>query len=397
MKKILFTLVAAVFTLCATAQNSAVTKAQTLLQENKATEALQILEDAMKNEKTTKFAEVYHFAAQAEFFLFYNELVKASENMPFDTLAFAGTLNKAQEYALRSHAEDTKADAKGRVKPKMVAQNLDLYTKLADYVGYPGSMLYANGDKLGARECFRRQGAYLDTDLLPQSAKDSIYAAHKDDFDQADFFVTVISNEIDDYDGVIASAAKQANNPKYARDIRLMKIYAYEKKGDELGWLEVIKSAILTDGADYADELVRHYQDPENPEKAAAIAEELIAANGTNPNAWFLKGRIALVLKSNTAEALEAFNKVLELDANFGPAYYNASMCHMQNATELQNANRVKNAAKIKAELEAALPLMEKYRQLAPDQVRQWATYLSMIYDNLKMPEKAAEMDNLLK
>ena len=51
----------------------------------------------------------------------------------------------------------------------------------------------------------------------------------------------------------------------------------------------------------------------------------------------------------------------------------------------------------IKAMYQKALPYMEKYRQLAPQDTQKWAPALYRIYFNLNMGKQFDEIDKILK
>ena len=399
MKKILFTICAAAFALCSTAQNSAITKAQGMLEGGKYQQALTVLEGAMTNEKTTKHADVYYWAAQAEFQLFYMEILKASQQMPFDTTLFCNALCKTKEYTLKSHEYDLQPDAKGKAKPHLIEKNQETYKGIIDYMSYPGTMAYQNGNKAKAREYFQMHSSFLDTDLLPAETIAQLKSERAEEYAQSDYFVTYISSELQDWDGVISTADKQINNPKYSRDLMIMKLNAYKQKGDEAGWLAAVKDATLhrQSGADYADELVRHYLTKEDVAGARAQADEMVQQNPDNKFAWYYNGRVAFLLEQKYDAAAEAFAKSRAIDANFPQAYLSEGQCHLQNGINLMTANRTKNAAKYKDEFNKALPLLEKYREMQPESVRTWAPNLSLLYENLDQPEKAKEMEDLLR
>ncbi|MBQ0157954.1 MAG: hypothetical protein KBS47_02955, partial [Bacteroidales bacterium] len=95
--------------------------------------------------------------------------------------------------------------------------------------------------------------------------------------------------------------------------------------------------------------------------------------------------------------AAEAFAKSRAIDTNFPQAYLSEGQCHLQNGINLMTANRTKNAAKYKDEFNKALSLLEKYREMQPESVRTWAPNLSLLYENLDQPEKAKEMEDLLR
>ena len=56
-----------------------------------------------------------------------------------------------------------------------------------------------------------------------------------------------------------------------------------------------------------------------------------------------------------------------------------------------------KHKKQIRKMYQQALPLMEKYRELAPDQQEKWAPALYRIYFNLNMGKQFDEVDKLLK
>ena len=88
MKKFLFTLALTFTAGAAMAQNNAIYKAQEKVDANDLNAALEILEGAMVNPKTTKFAEIYNNAAEIHARILNPELMKAAQNMPFDTLLY---------------------------------------------------------------------------------------------------------------------------------------------------------------------------------------------------------------------------------------------------------------------------------------------------------------------
>ena len=100
------------------AQNNAIFKADELLTKNDVNGAITLLESAMENPKTTKFADVYRKAAEVSTQIFLPELQMAAQNMPFDTVRFCTYLDKSISYFLKSHEYDVTPDAKGKVKSK---------------------------------------------------------------------------------------------------------------------------------------------------------------------------------------------------------------------------------------------------------------------------------------
>ena len=102
MKKLLTAIVLMAAGLSATAQNSAIDKANRALEKSDWKGALAILKAAEENPKTTKLADLYSKIGACNYAIAYTELMKAAQNQPFDTLTTAQPSTKHPNTSVRA-------------------------------------------------------------------------------------------------------------------------------------------------------------------------------------------------------------------------------------------------------------------------------------------------------
>ena len=379
MKKIILTLTFGVICGSTLAQNNAIYKAQTLTEKGDLQGAAAVFEEALKNPKTTKFAEMYHKAAEVNAQIFNPELIKASQGVPFDTLLFVNSLDKMVDYYTRSHEADIKPDEKGRVKSKFVAANHGRMLSMLDYYNYAAIFMNQNGNIEKSTELFEK---YL---ALPKKKWDkSITYA-----DQA-----------------------LSSDTLSMRDLYIIKMQSYVEKGDSVMWLKTLTEAVSrTESANFMQNLLYYYVSHND----LAAAEKMVAASPNNKIAWYMKGCVELNMKKDYQAAKESFEKALSYDPDFLEANVNMASAYINQIVADKLAGKFKyvgtnkavykkdesaynkELSTIKSYYQKALPYMEKARALAPNQPKVWAYTLQMIYENLQMKAEKAEIDAVIE
>ena len=112
MKKMLLAITMMASTLTTFAQNSAIHKVEFMVEKERYEEALQIIETALANPKTTKFAGFYYNKGEVNRKYFERVLDMASQGYPFDTAAFCHHLDEAVVNFTKSHIADMTPDKK---------------------------------------------------------------------------------------------------------------------------------------------------------------------------------------------------------------------------------------------------------------------------------------------
>lgn len=427
MKKIFSLAAVAACSMVSMAQNSVISKAAFLQEQNKTAEALEVLKSSFDNPKTTKFAEIYNQAGKLVSTQFNPELMKAAQNEPLDTAKFISSLNEMVDYFTKSYVAEHTPDAKGKMpKVKFSPENTRVLLGCQDYFFYAGIFLNQNRDKAGAYEYFNKHLQFVNNPALADK-RDSLIQAKAQNYAQASYYCSMLAYEMKKWDDVLRQTQEllpkkellaEAKIP--VRDLYLMRFEAnLTGKKDTLAYVNDLKHAIdnIEDNQAFMESLVAVYNEKNDIKSAEETANEMVAKNPQSKSAWFIKGYVDMNLKHDYAAARNAFDKALELDPNYLEAMANKAYCYINEVvTKRQNGgykyagsnlDRVKGQKavdlynkelkEIRGYFEKALPLMEKVRELAPERSRLWASALEQIYSNLNQKAKAEEMENIMR
>ena len=427
MKNIFSLAAVAACSMVSMAQNSVISKAAFLQEQNKTAEALEVLKSSFDNPKTTKFAEIYNQAGKLVSTQFNPELMKAAQNEPLDTAKFISSLNEMVDYFTKSYVAEHTPDAKGRMpKVKFSPENTRVLLGCQDYFFYAGIFLNQNRDKAGAYEYFNKHLQFVNNPALADK-RDSLIQAKAQNYAQASYYCSMLAYEMKKWDDVLRQTQEllpkkellaEAKIP--VRDLYLMRFEAnLTGKKDTLAYVNDLKHAIdnIEDNQAFMESLVAVYNEKNDVKSAEETANEMVAKNPQSKSAWFIKGYVDMNLKHDYAAARNAFDKALELDPNYLEAMANKAYCYINEVvTKRQNGgykyagsnlDRVKGQKavdlynkelkEIRGYFEKALPLMEKVRELAPERSRLWASALEQIYSNLNQKAKAEEMENIMR
>mgnify|MGYP000412946301 FL=1 len=427
MKKIFSLAAVAACSMVSMAQNSVISKAAFLQEQNKTAEALEVLKSSFDNPKTTKFAEIYNQAGKLVSTQFNPELMKAAQNEPLDTAKFISSLNEMVDYFTKSYVAEHTPDAKGKMpKVKFSPENTRVLLGCQDYFFYAGIFLNQNRDKAGAYEYFNKHLQFVNNPALADK-RDSLIQAKAQNYAQANYYCSMLAYEMKKWDDVLRQTQEllpkkellaEAKIP--VRDLYLMRFEAnLTGKKDTLAYVNDLKHAIdnIEDNQAFMESLVAVYNEKNDVKSAEETANEMVAKNPQSKSAWFIKGYVDMNLKHDYATARNAFDKALELDPNYLEAMANKAYCYINEVvTKRQNGgykyagsnlDRVKGQKavdlynkelkEIRGYFEKALPLMEKVRELAPERSRLWASALEQIYSNLNQKAKAEEMENIMR
>ena len=128
-------------------------------------------------------------------------------------------------------------------------------------------------------------------------------------------------------------------------------------------------------------------------DKALAVADSALAVNDSSQLFLFAKSTTLLRLE-RYAECIEYSMKLIELNPNMAEPYFNAGSAYVNIAASHEQRHDKKQ---MRQAYQDALPFVETYRKLMPDEKNKWAPVLYRIYLNLNMGKQFDEIDRLLK
>lgn len=144
--------------------------------------------------------------------------------------------------------------------------------------------------------------------------------------------------------------------------------------------------------------LIEYYTKNEQYDAALSLCDKALQVNDSSNLFKFTKSSVMLSLK-RYKECIDLCDSVIAKDSTILGAYLNAGLSYFNQAVEADKA--LKQTAKQKKEIiqlyKKALPYLEKYRKMVPDEKSLWGLPLYTIYLNLNMGKEFDEIDKLLK
>ena len=128
-------------------------------------------------------------------------------------------------------------------------------------------------------------------------------------------------------------------------------------------------------------------------ENALAVADSALAVNDSSQLFLFAKSTTLLRLE-RYSESIKVSQQLIDMNPKMAEPYFNAGSAYVNIASRLDARHYKKQ---MRQAYQKALPYMEQYRQLMPDEKDKWAPVLYRIYLNLNMGKQFDEIDRLLK
>ena len=144
--------------------------------------------------------------------------------------------------------------------------------------------------------------------------------------------------------------------------------------------------------------LIEYYTKNEQYDAALSLCDKALQVSDSSNLFKFTKSSVLLSLK-RYKECIDLCDSVIAKDSTILGAYLNAGLSYFNQAVEADKA--LKQTDKQKKEIiqlyKKALPYLEKYRKMVPDEKSLWGLPLYTIYLNLNMGKDFDEIDKLLK
>lgn len=174
----------------------------------------------------------------------------------------------------------------------------------------------------------------------------------------------------------------------------------YRQKADTTKFVEVLESgfARYPQSKYFFSHLFDHYYKQSKYDVAIALCDDAIEADTSSVVALFAKSTV-LLAQQKYDDCVSICDKVIEKNNNFADVYLNAGLAYFNQATYIERTMRHsrEKTQKLKVLFKKALPYMQEYRKLAPNEKAQWGVPLYTIYLNLNMGREFEEIDKLMK
>lgn len=361
---------------------------------------------AMDNEYTKSNPDTWELAGDIYKQLFSNESFKSSRMQAYDTVAMYDYLVKMYDYYNRCDSLQQIPNEKGKTSTSCrdrVASNLD--GNRTEFIN--GGIFYFNHrrDYAKAYEIFSKYYEVCDMPMLKSYTENNPqYAEYSKQFA---YFTTLSARMMEDYDKVLKYCDLGVEDEENGEQCYQFKCEAYQQLKDTVNWVKALQEGIVRYPTSdyYYMQLLVYYDNSGKMDEMEQFVNAMLEKDPDKSYNHYVKGYLFQQQKKYK-DAIEAYKNALEKDPNLIEANINLGLCYMFDANDyMESKSNVKfNTPAYKEMIETektyyknALPLFEKVRELAPDDVNKWGLQLYSIYYKLGMNKEMDQIETILK
>ena len=374
------------------AQKKQIGEARTILKSGKNIEqAEKLMTDLLKDKANENNSRIYDIWLQAveKQYLAINEKMYVKQKV--DTTNFFNLAKRMFVVAERLDSIDAKPDKNGKVNPEYRKANAAKMSAYRPNIYYGGAHHLKKGDFKTAFDFFEM---YLDCDRQPLfTGYDFMYKDPK--MGEVAYWATYCGYRLNDPLLVLRHAATaQRDEQKLEYTLQYM-AEAWDKLEDDSMCIATLWQGFkkYPKSNYFFPRLMDTYNRRGNYLMADSVVNEALKTDTLNELYLFAKSMVMLNLKKY-GDCLKFSDKLIELNPNLPDIYYNGGLACLNIAQRMDSRKYKKQVKKM---YEKARPYMEKYREMAPDEVDKWAPALYRIYFNLNMGKQFDEIDKLLR
>ena len=291
---------------------------------------------------------------------------------------------------------DAQTDKKGRVKlvyRKKHAAMLDVHRRNL----YNGGAYFVN--KQNFKEAYNFFDMYLNCSIQP------LFTGYK--YDETDknmpsaaYWAVYCGYKLQDPKATLHYAYWALKDTAHYQYMQQYLAETYKMEKDTMRYVSVLEEGFkkYPRFPFFFPRLIEYYTKNEQYDAALSLCDKALQVNDSSNLFKFTKSSVLLSLK-RYKECIDLCDSVIAKDSTILGAYLNAGLSYFNQAVEADKA--LKQTDKQKKEIiqlyKKALPYLEKYRKMVPDEKSLWGLPLYTIYLNLNMGKEFDEIDKLLK
>lgn len=286
---------------------------------------------------------------------------------------------------------DMRPDKKGRVNPEYRKDNAQKLLQYMPNLFFGGTYHLRKGELQTAYDFFEQ---YIDCGQQPLF--EGYDLMEKDDrMGETAYWATYCGYRMNDPVLTLRHATlARRDSTKLDRTLQIT-AEAWRMLNDQESYVKTLREGFRHfPGSPYFfPRLMDSYSAKGNYEKALAFADEALATDSTNTLFLLAKSTMLLNL-GRYAECLDYSKRLIAQDGMAAEGFYNAGTACVNIALRMDSRRHKKQITKM---YQQALPYMETYRKLAPQETQKWGEALYRIYFNLNMGKQFDEIDEILK
>ena len=384
-----------ILTPCCYAQKKEISQAKTIVKSGKnlaqaEQQMRKLLKDSI-NQKNIKVWVILTEAVRGQY-LAGNERMYLRQQQ--DTAAlFKLALKMFGDYQSLDSV-DALPDKKGRVHLKYRNSNsafLNIYRPNL----YNGGVYFLR--KQNYKEAFSMIDAFLDCQRQPLFEN---YHYERDTLNRTAAFWTVLCGyQTGDHEMALKYKDLALQDTLHLESCFQYLAEIYKQQGDKPNYeWSLVKGFECNPSSSYFfPRLIDYYNTSNQTERAMTIVNDALQTNDSSELFLFAKSNL-LLNQGDYDECIAICDTLITRNDSLADAYYNAGVAYVNKAFLLEKGKvDIKQRREIRKLYQKALPYMERYRALAPQEKDKWAAALYNIYLKLNMGKQFEEIDQMLR
>lgn len=314
----------------------------------------------------------------------------------YDTASLFTIASRMFAVMTRYDSIDAEPDKKGRVRPKMRKPNSSTLNSLRPNL-FNGGIFFIG--KYDYSKAYTLLDQYVSAAEMP-IFKSYNYTAKDKNLPKAAYWAAYCGYKLNDAQKVLHNTYLALKDKEHYESMLQYLAATYMLENDtarsiatmEEGFAKYPKSEY------FFSHLMDYYSQKANWDKATTLTDKAIKADSANNMAWIAKSTI-LINSGDYENSFRISQSVLQKDSTIEDAWLNAGLAKYNQGVSIEHdTNDFKQKRKqVLHYYKEALPYLEKYRSLCPDNADKWAMPLYSIYLNLNMGKQFEEIDELIK
>ncbi len=314
----------------------------------------------------------------------------------YDTASLFNIASRMFALMTRYDSIESTPDKKGKVKIKMRKQNSNTLNSLRPNL-FNGGIYYIG--KMKYSQAYTLFDQYVSAAEMP-IFKSYNYSVKDTNLPKAAYWAAYCGYKLNDPQKVLHNTYLALKDKEHTESMMQYLAATYMLENDTTRSIETLEEgfSLYPKSEYFFSHLMDYYSKNSNWAKANVMTNKAIKADSTNLRAWIAKSTI-LINSGEYENSFRISQSILKKDSTLEEAWLNAGLAKYNLGVNIEHDTQdfKQKRQQILQYYKEALPYLEKYRTLCPNNADKWAMPLYSIYLNLNMGKQFDEIDEIIK
>ncbi len=314
----------------------------------------------------------------------------------YDTASLFNIASRMFALMTRYDSIEATPDKRGKVKIKMRKQNSNTLNSLRPNL-FNGGIYYIG--KMKYSQAYTLFDQYVSAAEMP-IFKSYNYSVKDTNLPKAAYWAAYCGYKLNDPQKVLHNTYLALKDKEHTESMMQYLAATYMLENDTTRSIETLEEgfSLYPKSEYFFSHLMDYYSKNSNWAKANVMTNKAIKADSTNLRAWIAKSTI-LINSGEYENSFRISQSILKKDSTLEEAWLNAGLAKYNLGVNIEHdtQNFKQKRQQILQYYKEALPYLEKYRTLCPNNADKWAMPLYSIYLNLNMGKQFDEIDEIIK